>query len=107
METLPVVAIDVQFGHALDHILQEILLTDLSLGPAQLMKIDPGDGFYRIGLNIDDIPKSGVVFPAEPGQEPLIAFPLILLMGWKNIPQFSALQLKRPLTWPTNISKLT
>ena len=50
------------------------------------MKVDLSDGFYRVNLNIDDIPKLGVAFPTEPGQEPLIALPLVLPMGWKNSP---------------------
>ena len=61
---------------------------DPSLGPVQPMKIDLSDGFYRVGLNIDDIPKLGVVFPTKPGQEPLIVFPLVLTMGWKNSAPF-------------------
>ncbi len=37
-------------------------------------------------LNIDDIPKLGVVFPMLPGDKPLIAFLLVLPMGWTNSP---------------------
>ena len=44
-----------QFGHALDHILWETLLADMSLCPVQLMKIDLSDGYYHIRLNIDAI----------------------------------------------------
>ena len=39
-----------------------------------------------MNLSIDDIPKLGVVFPTAPGQEPLVALPLVLPMGWKNSP---------------------
>ena len=35
---------------------------------------------------MDDVLKLGVVFPMEDGEEPLVAFPLVLSMGWKNIP---------------------
>ena len=54
------------------------------------MEIDLSNGLYCIGLNIDDIPKPklGVVFPTKPGQEPLLTFPLVLLMGWKNSSRF-------------------
>ncbi len=55
-------------------------------GPVQMIKLDISDGFYRIGLNIDDIPKLGVVFPTLPGDKPLIAFLLVLPMGWMNSP---------------------
>ena len=86
-ETLPIAATEsMQFGHALDRLLREILMADPKLGPVHLMKIDISDGFYRINLNIDDIPKLGVVFPTAPGDEPLVALPLVLPMGWKNSP---------------------
>jgi len=86
-ETLPLAALDsMQFGHALDRILREILLADPSFGPVKMMKIDLSDGFYRMDVNIEDIPKLGVVFPTAEGDEPLIAFPLVLPMGWKNSP---------------------
>jgi hypothetical protein len=86
-DTLPLAALDsMQFGFALDRILREILLADPALGPVQMLKIDLSDGFYRINLNIDDIPKLGVAFPTSPGEEPLVAFPLVLPMGWKNSP---------------------
>ena len=51
-----------------------------------MLKVDISDGFYRTNLNIEDIPKLGVVFPTEPGHEPLIAFPLVLPMRWKSSP---------------------
>ncbi len=86
-ETLPLAAIKaMQFGHALDRILQEILLANPRLGPIALMKLNIKDGFYRIALNVDNISKLGVAFPTPPGHKPLIAFPLVLPMGWKNSP---------------------
>ena len=86
-ETVPLVAEGaMQFGHALSRILRHILLADPTHGPVYLLKIDISDGFYRIDVNPDDIPRLGVVFPTQPGQEPLIALPLVLPMGWKNSP---------------------
>jgi len=86
-DTLPLAAKEsMQFGHALDRILREILLADPTHGPVYLIKINISDGFYRIALNIDDIPKLGVVFPTLPGEKPLVAFPLVLPMGWSNSP---------------------
>ena len=73
-----------QCGHALDQILSEITLASPSMGPVKLMVVDLSDGFYRINFNIDDIPKPGVVIPTRPGQESLIAFPLVLPMGEKQ-----------------------
>ena len=75
-----------QFGHALDRILQEILLANPVHGPTHLIKIDISDRFYQISLNINDIPKLGVVFPTLPEDEQLVAFPLVLPMGWSNSP---------------------
>ena len=54
-----------QYGHALDRILQEILPTNPELGPVYL-KVDIADGFYRIQINIKDTPKLGVIFPTSP-----------------------------------------
>ena len=51
-------------------------------GPVHLAKIDIADGFYRVWLRLEDIPKLGVVLPTSPGQPALIAFPLTLPMGW-------------------------
>jgi hypothetical protein len=51
-----------------------------------MIKLDISDGFYPIGLNIDNIPKLGVAFPMLPGDEPLIAYPLVLPMGWTDSP---------------------
>ena len=86
-DTLPLAALEsMQFGHALDRLLREILLANPTHGPVYLMKLDIADGFYRIALNIDDIPKLGVIFPTSPGDEPLVAQPLVLPMGWTNSP---------------------
>ena len=81
-ETLPLVPKEVmQFGHALDRILREILLADPELGPIYLSKLDISDGFYRVWLALEDIPKLGVVFQVKEGEEPLVALPLVLPMG--------------------------
>jgi hypothetical protein len=86
-ETIDLFAEDaMQFGHALERFLRQILLADPKLGQVELMKIDISDGFYRICLNPGDIPKLGVVFPTLPGQQRLVALPLVLPMGWKNSP---------------------
>jgi hypothetical protein len=86
-DTLPLAAMEsMQFGHALERILREILLANPAFGPVHLMKLDISDGFYRIALNVDDIPKLGVAFPSARHDDPLVAFPLVLPMGWKNSP---------------------
>ncbi len=86
-DTLPLAAMEaMQFGWSLERILREILFANRAHGLVHMIKLDISDGFYWIGLNIDDIPKLGVVFPMLPGDEPLIAFPLVLPMGWMNSP---------------------
>jgi hypothetical protein len=86
-DTLPLTAMEaMQFGPSLKHIFQEILFTNPAHGPVQMIKLDISDGFYRIGLNIDDIPKLRVVVPMLPDDKPLIAFPLVLSMRWTNSP---------------------
>jgi len=77
-----------QFGHALQRILQTILHADPRFGPVYLIKVDIADGFYRVWLNTNDIPKLGVIFPTLPHMEPLVAFPLALPMGWKESPPY-------------------
>ncbi|KAL3816142.1 hypothetical protein ACHAXA_001629 [Cyclostephanos tholiformis] len=75
-DTLPLAAMELmQFGHALDRILREILLANPAFGPVHLIKLDISDGFYRIALAVDDIPKLGVAFPTPTGDDPLVAFP--------------------------------
>ena len=91
-ETVPLFAGKaMQFGHALERILREILLANPSHGPVHLTKTDLSDGFYRVNLNAEDAPKLGLVFPTRPGREKLVAIPLVAPMGWKNSPPvFSA-----------------
>jgi hypothetical protein len=75
-----------QFGWSLERILREILFANPAHGLVHMIKLDISNGLIWIGLNIDDIPKLGVVFPMLPGAKPLIAFPLVLPMGWMNSP---------------------
>jgi hypothetical protein len=74
-----------QFGTALQRLIEDIVNADPRYGPVQLCKVDISDGFYRIEA---DIPKLGVILPVAPGSEPLVAFPLVLPMGWKNSPPY-------------------
>lgn len=77
-----------QFGRTLQRILQRILLSDPSFGPVYLSKIDISDGFYRIQLSARDVPKLAVLLPQAPGEEPMVAFPMVLPMGWVNSPPY-------------------
>ena len=68
---MPIAALEaMQFGHALDRILRHILISNPKHGSVYLMKVDLSDGFYPMGLSPDDVPKLGVVFPTEPGDDP-------------------------------------
>jgi hypothetical protein len=73
-----------QFGRALLHILKSIARSDPLLCPDLLAKIDVADAFYRIAIWVADVPKLGVIFPAEAGEEPLVALPLVLFTRRKE-----------------------
>jgi hypothetical protein len=87
-ETLKLAPRDaMQFGKALERILQTIVDANPRFGPVQLIKVDIADGFYRILLNAHDIPKLAVALPPLHGEEPLLALPLLVLpMGWTESP---------------------
>jgi hypothetical protein len=59
----------------------QIVKADQRFGPVEFIKIDIADGFYRIWVKVEDIPKLGVAIPNLDGEEPLVAFPLALPMG--------------------------
>ena len=75
-----------QFGRALHRLIQKVHDSNPRFGPVYLAKIDIADGFYRIGIRSTDALKLAVLFPARPGEEPLIGIPLTLPMGWKESP---------------------
>ena len=77
-----------QFGRALHRVLERIVRADPRYGPVTLSKIDIADGFYRVWLQLADIPKLGVILPTSPGRPFLIAFPLALPMGWVESPPY-------------------
>jgi hypothetical protein len=57
-----------------------------------MLKVDLSDGFYRVWLRPSDMPVLGVAFPMLPDEEPLVAFPLVLPVGWcESPPYFCAL----------------
>jgi hypothetical protein len=76
------------FGNALEQILLQIVEANPKYGPVQLIKVDISDGFYRVCLNLTDIPKLAVSIPSLKGEEPLLAFPLVLPMGWTEYPPY-------------------
>jgi hypothetical protein len=77
-----------QFGKALERILRQIVESNPTHGPVYLLKIDIADGFYRIWLNVNDIPSLAVSLPPLHGNTPLVALPLVLPMGWTESPPY-------------------
>ena len=75
-----------QFGGALHRILHAVRHADPKWGPVRLSKYDIKDGFYRLLLEADDAPMLAVTLPRYEGEEPLIAIPLVLTMGWAESP---------------------
>jgi hypothetical protein len=75
-------------GKALERILQALVDANPIHGPVHLLKVDIADGFARIWLNIGDIPKLACSLPAGIGDEPLLALPLVLPMGWTESPPY-------------------
>ena len=75
-----------QYGQALDRLIREIFFADPALGPVYILKADIPYGFYRIGIRPEDTPKLDLIFPSGANEEPMVAIPLTLPMGWKNSP---------------------
>ena len=87
-DTVPLAPKDaMQFGQALQRVMSKVVHADARYGPVHLAKIDIADGFYRVWLQITDIPKLGVALPGTQ-PDPLIAFPLALPMGWLESPPY-------------------
>jgi hypothetical protein len=89
-ETCPIAPAEaMQFGTALQRIIENIVNANQEgHGPVYLCKVDISDGFYRVNVRPADIPKLGVILPSTRDQEQLVAFPLVLPMGWKNSPPY-------------------
>jgi hypothetical protein len=78
-----------QFGRALERIISKVVLADPRYGgQVKFIKIDIADGFYRIRVRTEDIPKLGVAFPHKESEAPLVAPPLVLPMGWTESPSY-------------------
>ena len=77
-----------QFGRALERVLHKIRRANRRFGPTYMIKVDIADGFYRLFVSAPTTATLGVVFPQHDDEEPLIAFPLVLPMGWVGSPPF-------------------
>ena len=78
----------IQFGHALQRILQRMYDADPRHGPIYIIKVDIADGFYCVGLAPEDVPSLGSCLPTGPDGKTLVAFPLVLLIGWVESPPY-------------------
>ena len=88
-DTVPLAPMEaMQFGRALDRTLYKIRHANRRFGPVFMIKVDLADGFYRLWVTAATVPTLGVVFPHLPGEEPLVAFPLVLPMGWVSSPPY-------------------
>ena len=90
-ESLPLTATEyMEFGHTLEHFLQELLLANPALCPLFLAKTDISDGFYRIDLAPSDVPKLGLIFTQVSSisnpEGQIFSLHLVLPMGWKKFP---------------------
>jgi hypothetical protein len=78
-----------QFGSALQRILQRLVYCNPAFGPPLMAKIDLADGFYRIPLSPDAALALAVIVPSDiPSLPALIAIPLTLPMGWAHSPPY-------------------
>ena len=59
---------------------------DPKFGPVYLAKYDVKDGFYRMHLRPDHSLALATILPQYEGEEPLLAIPLVLTVGWINSP---------------------
>jgi hypothetical protein len=75
-----------QFGRALERTLHKIRHANPKYGPVYQSKTDLKDGFYRLWLSDSGMANLGVAFPVYEGEEPMVAFPLVLPMGWLESP---------------------
>jgi hypothetical protein len=78
----------IQFGAALYRFLQRLERADTRHGLIKLAKTDISDTFMQVWISLSTIPCLGAILPSFPEEEPLIAFPVILPMGWVHGPNF-------------------
>ena len=75
-----------QFGGALYRVLYQIYHADPKYGTTYLAKYDVKDGFYRVMIRPEHALAMTVILPTYEGEEPMVAVPLVLTMGWINSP---------------------
>ena len=67
--------------------IQEIVEANQGYGNhTYIYKVDVSDGFYRVWLCSSRVAKLGIRLPPMEGLPRLVAFPLVLPMGWTQSP---------------------
>jgi hypothetical protein len=77
-----------QFGSALQRILQCLVNCNPTFGPPLSAKLDLADGYYRVPLSPWAALQLAVVMPNDWDESNLIAIPLSLPMGWAHSPPY-------------------
>ena len=78
-----------QFERSLQRIFTRIVHADRRYGPVHMAKIDIADGFYRVWLQVEDIPKLGVALPLAPHSPPWWLFHWPFQWAGRNLPHIS------------------
>jgi hypothetical protein len=88
-DSLPLApAHSMQFGSALQRILQRLAYANPSFGPVHMLKFDLSDGYYRVRLSPKAALELAVIIPGVDPQANLIGIPLSLPMGWAQSPPY-------------------
>ena len=66
-----------QYGHDLQCLIREVVISDPALGPVHVLKADARYGFYRISLRPTDTPNMGLVFTSYGEDEELVVIATI------------------------------
>jgi hypothetical protein len=77
-----------QFGHTLRRLLQKLHRADTRRGRIYLSKTDIADAFMRVWIQADHVLSLGALIHHLPGKESMVAFPMILPMGWIDSPRY-------------------
>ena len=96
-DTVPLAPPAMQFGRAFQRILQRLHWADPRHGPSFLSKLDMADAYMRVPLQLDSIPVLGALLPRFKQEAPLVAFPMVLPMGWVESPPHTFAQCRRRL----------
>ena len=75
-----------QFGGALQRILELVRHADPQYGPVHLSKHDIKDGYYRLFLKPEDCLRLAIILPTYDDEEQLVAIPMACTMGWVESP---------------------